>query len=63
MSRAPRIVVYRARDGWRWRMHAGNGRIVADGGEAYVRKGGAEKAAHRLIQLACSGRVIVEVAK
>ena len=30
---------------WRWRLKARNGRIVADSGEGYVRKGGALRAA------------------
>lgn len=29
------VKVYRARDGWRWRIRARNGRILADGAEAY----------------------------
>ena len=28
--------VYKAKDGWRWRMWARNGRIIADSGESYV---------------------------
>jgi uncharacterized protein YegP (UPF0339 family) len=32
---------------WRWRRKAGNGRIVADGGEGYTRKDGALRAARR----------------
>lgn len=43
------IAVYRARDGWRWRLKAANGRTVADSGEAYVRKANAERAARRLV--------------
>lgn len=34
-----------AKGEWRWRLKARNGRIVADSGEGYVRKGGAVKAA------------------
>ncbi len=33
--RPTRAEVYRATDGWRWRMIAGNGRVLADSGEAY----------------------------
>lgn len=29
--RKPRFVVYKARDGWRWRLVAANGRIIATG--------------------------------
>ena len=41
--------IYRARDGWRWRAVRANGRVVADGGEAYTRKAGARKAVWRFI--------------
>lgn len=30
--------VYKAADGWRWRVKAPNGRIVADSAEAYQRR-------------------------
>ena len=30
-----KIRLYKAKDGWRWRAVAGNGRIVAESGEAY----------------------------
>jgi uncharacterized protein YegP (UPF0339 family) len=30
--------VYRAKDGWRWRLWAKNGRIVAESGESYRSK-------------------------
>jgi len=41
--------VYRAKDGWRWRAVRANGRIMADGGEAYTRKADARRAVWRLI--------------
>jgi uncharacterized protein YegP (UPF0339 family) len=31
----PKIVLRRAKDGWRWRIKAANGRIVGESGEAY----------------------------
>lgn len=34
----PTFKPYRAKDGWRWRLVARNGRIIADSGEAYTRK-------------------------
>lgn len=43
MKRAPRFHVYRARDGWRWRLLAGNNRIIATG-ESHTRRGDAERA-------------------
>lgn len=33
-----RFEVYKAKDGWRWALKAKNGRIIADGGEAFTRK-------------------------
>ena len=36
--KAPKFEVYKARDGWRWRLRAGNNAITAESGEAYVRK-------------------------
>ena len=41
--------ICRARDGWRWRAVRANGRIVADSGEAYTRKGDARRAVWRFI--------------
>lgn len=40
--------VYETGDGWRWRLVAMNGRIVADSGEAYKRKRNAVQAAQSL---------------
>ena len=34
--------VYRAADGWRWRLVAENGRIIADSAEAYLERRDAE---------------------
>ena len=34
--RKPRFTVYKARDGWRWRLVAANNRIIAHG-EAHTR--------------------------
>jgi uncharacterized protein YegP (UPF0339 family) len=39
MDRDLRAELYRdAKGEWRWRVHAANGRIVADSGEGYKRK-------------------------
>lgn len=43
------VTIYRARDGWRWRAQARNGRIIADSGEAYVSKRNAERGVFRLL--------------
>lgn len=37
MKRDAEIQKYQAKDGWRWRLVAGNGRAVAESGEAYTR--------------------------
>lgn len=34
----PTFVPYLAKDGYRWRLLARNGRIIAESGEAYTRK-------------------------
>jgi len=39
-----KIKVYKAKDGWRWRAEARNGKITADSGEAYTREAGATRA-------------------
>lgn len=44
MKKQPRFQPYKAKDGWRWRLIAANGRIIADSGEAYARKSGVERA-------------------
>lgn len=36
MSRAT-FMPYKAMDGYRWRLMAANGRVIADSGEAYTR--------------------------
>ena len=43
MKRKPKFEVYAASDGYRWRLKASNGRIVATG-EAHPRKADAERA-------------------
>lgn len=51
------IKVYKAKDGWRWRMRSPNGRIVAEGGKAYVRRSGCYKAAFNLVDTISGGGV------
>ena len=51
MKRKPKFEVYPAADGYRWRLKASNGRIVATG-EAHTRKAGAIRAAAALSGLA-----------
>ncbi len=40
--------VFRAKDGWRWRLRASNSKIIADSGESYTRRRNAVRAAKRL---------------
>lgn len=43
--RLPLIDIYRDAAGqWRWRLRAGNGRIIADGSEGYSERRHAERA-------------------
>jgi uncharacterized protein YegP (UPF0339 family) len=42
-----KIVVYRAKDGWRWHTLATNGQIVSDSGQRYRRRWTAVRAAKR----------------
>lgn len=42
------VRVYPAKDGWRWHLRSRNGRIVAESGEAYSSRRGAESAARLL---------------
>ena len=51
MKRKPKFEVYPAADGYRWRLKAANGRIVATG-EAHPRKADAIRAAAALSGLA-----------
>lgn len=46
-----RFEVYKDRaGGWRWRIVASNGRIVADSAEAYTRKADAVRASLRVVE-------------
>jgi uncharacterized protein len=44
---------------WRWRLKAKNGRVLADSGEGYKRKGGARKAAE-IVRAGVAGTEIEE---
>jgi uncharacterized protein YegP (UPF0339 family) len=44
---------------WRWRLKASNGRVLADSGEGYKRKGGARKAVE-IVRAGAAGVEIVE---
>jgi len=43
-----RIELYKARDGWRWRLMAANNKLIAEGGEAYKTKASVKRAASML---------------
>lgn len=43
-SKMPQFEVYKGKNGrWYWRLMSRNGRIIADGGQGYIRKEGAIK--------------------
>lgn len=35
MAKGPHGEIYEAKDGFRWRLKAGNNKVIADGGESY----------------------------
>lgn len=51
-------VLPRAKRGWRWRLTAANGNIIADGGEAYSTKSNALRAVRDTVMLlaCCVGK-------
>lgn len=52
--------IYPSKDGFRWRLVAKNGKIVADSGEAYVSKGNAHRAV-KVVRKDIGSADIVEV--
>lgn len=61
MLRFDRIQVYKdVAGGWRWRLRASNGRIIADSAEAYTNKAAAIRASERLLELIRSRIVVRE---
>lgn len=50
--REPTMRIYLADDGWRWRLRAANGRIIASSGESFTRKASAVRAAHAVLDAA-----------
>ena len=52
MTRPPRFIIYCDKSGrWRWRLVAGNGRIVADSGQGYQNRVAAWSATMRLEEM------------
>jgi uncharacterized protein YegP (UPF0339 family) len=61
-ARPARLQVYEDGQGeWRWRVRAGNNRIVADSAEGYVNRHGAMRAAEALLGLLAHGPLQIEV--
>jgi uncharacterized protein YegP (UPF0339 family) len=58
---APRFEIYKARDGWRWRLRGANGEIIARG-EAYSRKSNARRGirAMKIAAATAIGPVVVD---
>ena len=61
MSPKPRrrstIVVWKAKDGWRWRLWAPNGKLTAESGEAYIRRYDCKQAALNLSAAASNAKL------
>lgn len=58
MTEAHEIQIYEdAAKEWRWRMVAGNGRIIADSGEGYNTREGAQLAAERFKEAAADAEL------
>ncbi len=57
----PRFDVYEARDGFRWRLLAVNGRTIAESGEAYTRERDCKRAVEIVIEatVRINGKAIV----
>jgi len=36
--KTPKLEIYKAKDGWRWRLKSANGKIVCVAGEAFANK-------------------------
>jgi uncharacterized protein YegP (UPF0339 family) len=53
-----RIEFYRAKDGWRWRAIAKNGRILADSGEGYRHRRDCQRGAQRATEALIYGKKI-----
>jgi uncharacterized protein YegP (UPF0339 family) len=60
--KAALLVYLDAAKEWRWRLKLGNGRIIADSGEAYVTRKGALYAARRVVVWAAKAKVELEIA-
>lgn len=50
MKRQPKLQIYRAPDGWRWRVRGRNSLILADSGQGYSRKDAAIRGARLALE-------------
>lgn len=62
MSAATRVrfVSYPAKDGYRWRLLAGNHKIIAESGEAYTTRHDCHEAIDRVRNLAPAAELVVQ---
>lgn len=51
MKRPAHMHVYEAADGWRWRLKAQNGNVIADSGQTYKSRRNARDAARMVAQV------------
>lgn len=56
--RRDKLTIYRAEDGWRWRYTSSNGRVLADGGQAYSRQVDARRGAERVTGCAAAATIL-----
>lgn len=61
-TKRPKLHIYQATDGWRWRLKARNGRIVADSAEAYSSRTKARNAADALYSHVRNATITEDVA-
>lgn len=60
MPREPRFELYQdTADEWRWRLVVSNGNIIADSGEGYASKQGAERGIQSVKNSAPGAQIIV----
>lgn len=57
-----KIVIYEAKDGWRWHLKSSNGKITAESGEAYSTKRNVKNAVNRLSINVFTAKVVIDEA-
>lgn len=57
VHRRSTIVVWKAKDGWRWRLWAPNGKLTAESGESYKRRYDCKQAALNLSLAALNAKL------